>query len=644
MRKMFILEFVGVLLLLSACGTEKEGEPDEPGGIHPTVLSVACENAAERDNELCYVVFNEHGIAIADANNGAVLRKVTGIDLTNGKKVSFSFDAPEKIGSVTVVAYNSEDAVAGNVQFNAAIRQVDEPLISSPSGILRGDYLIGHVDLDTARDVVLLSRISGRIGIHLEGESALVSSVERVEIEFDGIPFYDYVLGRGTVKQASSSTTNSVIRFSKTDKYVYTLPTISEKSNLGVIRIYYNGGKRKDCVLSAETGFFVQSNYSTTLTLKISGLTGSEIDVDPISSSIWISQNQGEIDDHQETYLTYKMLRNMTRSDFIPGVMAQKGDLIYVVNTQGKPVNPGLPISPTNPPCYSIEVFNIETGAWVRTIPCNWATDSGTQSMIGTPRAIVVDENRIYVAYGNLTLPYATRVAVFNVSTGDWITCIGGQLSAQLSKSDFDVDEGLALYLDETYLYMVDNRCSLRVYSLSDITSANSEKIKPYMVSSLVSNTGVPHPMAIFRHSDGTLMRTDYVSKWVYALDETKITAGKDIDVTDLSRSVDLTEGMYNDIRFNTAFEGTIPYSVASYGNTLFVAVNSNTTGRAVDGLICVLNSRWEYSGSIGGVSGYTFSKPIQVVVAGDRMIVADQNKKEIVVVQITSHTMDKYE
>lgn len=376
---------------------------------------------------------------------------------------------------------------------------------------------------------------------------------------------------------------------------------------------------------------------------EIDSLIKTEIGV---GSDGWTSENNGEINDETETYLSYKKIWEISRTDFIPGAMAQKGDLLYVVNTKEKRSKPGESISPTNPPYHSIEVFNIKTGTFVRTIPCSWTTDAGTQRMVGMPRAIAVDKDRIYVAYGSNinTFLYATRVAVFNALTGDWITCIGGKWPAQISKSEQDVDEGVALYLDGEYLYMTDNRCPLRVYRLSDITPENSEKIAPYMTAPSVSGTGVPHPMAIFRHPDGTLMRTDYSSKMVYALDETKITAGSGIDVVDLSRSVDLTEGMYNDIRFNTAFEGTTPYSVASYGNTLFVAANTNSTSGNVDGLICTLNARWEYIGAIGAVSGYTFSKPIQILVTGDRMVVADQSKKVIVVVQITSHTMDKYE
>lgn len=356
----------------------------------------------------------------------------------------------------------------------------------------------------------------------------------------------------------------------------------------------------------------------------------------------WTSENNGEIDN--ETYLSYKMVREMTRTEFIPGVMAQQGDLLYVVNTNAKVSVPGQPVSPGNPKCYSIEVFNTENGEWVRTIPCVWTTEAGTQRMIGIPRAIAVDKERVYVAYGNLALVDATRVAVFNAATGDWITCIGGKMSAQITDAKVDVDEGTALYLDSKFLYMSDSRRPLRIYRLSDITTQNSEKIVPYMTSPSVSGTGVPHPMAIFRHPDGTLMRTDYSSKMVYALDETKIIEGDGVDITDQSRSVDLTEGMYNDIRFNTAFEGTTPYSIAYYEDVLFVAANTNTIGSDVDGLICTLNSRWEYIGAIGAVSGYTFSKPIQVLVVGDRLLVADQNKKAIVVVQITSHTMDKYE
>lgn len=642
-------------LFLMACSNSANG-PDGPNVKDPAAinLSLSTGDAVGRTMDLCYVVFDNSGVVVLQ--DRSAVTKIQGIDLQEGKASSVSIkNAPvDDDFSVLVVAYG--DIEESKITINESISNVTESLIKGGSGMLGGDYFVGTTKITKGSSSAKLElrRASSKLAINLDGDRRLTSSVSRIEVQLTSNALFDAISGSGSMAQ---QTKNQPLISITAKESIYLLPSVSEQANTAVLKVHYDEGKVAEVNIGSELGFYFKSNYSTLLTLT---LLKKDKPTDPSEpehpsdqdanitislSGKWITKNDLEFSNTptQSTYYTYKTERKLTTSNFIPGAMSIDGDLAYVVNLQGRTQGGGKP-TPSNPNYYPIEVFDLSSGKKVRTIE-GWATTSGgaTQRLTGTPRAIVAADNKLFVCFseGTLTPP---RTVVLDATTGQFITYIGRGAPWQVTKNDFDTDEVMALYATKDYLFMTDNGHMLRIYRQSEITNDNSAKIKPMAISAVEVKFGKPRIMSFFRDPQGMLFRTDYATKRLIALDETKITEGIDIDIEDPASSIDLTQSMYEDLNITSNIQTTFPYCVAYHHGNMFVGVNSPNDSDNEEGIIVEYTALGKRYGAHRSVVGHTFRKPVQIVVKGDRMIVSDQLSKQIVIVKIESHTVNHYE
>lgn len=674
MKKFSIL--ISSLFVMACSESAKEpNDQDTTTNDGTTTLAVSTNDAVGEEMDLCYVVFDKSGAVVLQ--NNAAVTTTKGVDLKDGKVFSLKIKERPVADdfSVVVVAYSKLEQA--NMTINESIITIDQPLILGADGMLVGDYFVAKANIKggASSAKLTLTRSSSKFEIELGGDAQLTASVSRVDVEFEEKALFESILCNGTIAQQSQQ--KAVVSLLPKQN-IYLLPSVSESANGALLKVYYGTDKVKEVAIGTELGLYLKSNHSTLLTIKLlkqnkptdpseptdpdqptdpdrptdpeepdqpSEPTEQDADITISLSGKWITKNDVEFSNTptQSTYYTYKAERKITTSKFIPGAMALDGDLAYVVNLQGRTADGGSP-SPINPNYYPLEVFNLQNGTKTKTID-SWVTSSGgkAQRLTGTPRAITVFDNKLFVSYSEGTFTPPITV-VLNATTGDFITYIGRGAPWQATKDDFDTDEVMAMYATKDYLFMSDNGHLLRVYRQSDITPENSTKIKPMMMSPVESKFGKPRIMSFYRDPAGTLFRTDYATKQLLALDESKIKEGKDIDITDQDRSIDLTQSMYDDLNIISNIQTTYPYCVAYHHGNMFLGINSPNNSDQEEGLIVEYTAQGKRYGAHRSVVGHTFRKPVQIVIRGDKMIVSDQLSKQIVIVKIESHTVNHYE
>lgn len=287
--------------------------------------------------------------------------------------------------------------------------------------------------------------------------------------------------------------------------------------------------------------------------------------------------------------------------DFTPGPSLLRGDTLFVANVANKNL--------------SLELYDRKRKKHLASLK-SWTYKEETQSFLDKIEAIAISGNRLYLA--NI----GSCIDVFDVNTLRFITRIGtrnwGQGSNQMLHSH-------AMAVTGGYIVIrMKNR--LQVYQESDVTEEAYQKIPFYArgtVDGFDTNNGFfSHQMVV--DEDGTILLADYGqagNKKIQVIDPALIKKGDNIDMVDAARTLSLD--------FN-------PAGITLYKDQIFISDGSGHI-RVYD------RTRKEFTRRFNSFKGYALGKAVKLTIDGERLWVADQNKKQLVGMDIYRNEIREY-